>query len=266
MNNIQDILNFFERFAPNSLAESWDNVGLLVGRKTAKANTIMTCLTLTPNVAREAIDKQANLIISHHPIMFRPIQSITDENSEGNMLLELIENNIAVFSPHTRYDSASNGINQQLAESIGLEQIKPIRSLVVEEDSIEDSGSGRMGRLSKRQSFADFCDHVKQTLNVPQLITTSPQERMIQTVGIACGSAAEFLSDATKLGCDAFITGEGRFHTAFEAQALNVGLILMGHYQTERPAMQNLVERLGEEFAELNIWASESESDPFEIR
>jgi len=239
---------------------------LLVGHGTAAVDSVMTCLTLTPNVAQEAIDQQVDLIISHHPIMFRPIQSITDGNSEGKMLLDLIENKVAVFSPHTRYDSARAGINQQLAVDLGLQEIQPIRLLENQSEGDEVLGSGRYGRLESAYAFDDFCQLVKQKLNVSQLITTSPQNRSIQTVGVACGSAAEFLSDAAKQGCDAFITGEGRFHTAFEAQVLNVGLILMGHYQTERPAMESLVGLLEKEFADVKFRASQDEADPFEIR
>lgn len=263
---VQQFIQSFDRFAPESLGESWDNVGLLVGRQSAAVSSVMTCLTLTPNVAREAIENKVDLIICHHPIMFRPIQQITDSTSEGSMLLELIENQIAVFSPHTRFDSAERGINQQLAESLGLSGIKPIRPLKEPVESEKTLGAGRFGKLPTSVSFDHFCEQVKQQFQLTHLITTAPKERKIQTVGIACGSAAEFLGDAAALGCDAFITGEGRFHTAFEAQALNVGLILMGHYQTERPAMEQLVTVLQREFPDLKVRASASEADPFESR
>ena len=120
MTTIQDISKFLDEFAPLALAEEWDNVGLLLGDPAARADRIITCLTLTEDVADEAISAGANLIVSHHPILFRKIQRITTHNVEGRVLLKLAAAGVAVYSPHTSYDSASGGINRQLAESLGL--------------------------------------------------------------------------------------------------------------------------------------------------
>ena len=109
MPRIHDITGFLNRIAPLNLAEQWDNVGLLVGDDDRETSTVMTCLTLTPNVAIEAAQHNAQLIVSHHPILFRPVQQITAANSEGRMLLGLVEAGIAVYSPHTAYDSARDG-------------------------------------------------------------------------------------------------------------------------------------------------------------
>src|SRR5262249_43740451 len=126
---IADILAFLERFSPLDLAEEWDNVGLLVGDRRQNADRVMTCLTLTPDVAREAIERGARLVVSHHPILFRAVQRITGDDAEGHMLLDLIAARIAVYSPHTAYDSAEDGINQQLARRLELTQIEPLRPL-----------------------------------------------------------------------------------------------------------------------------------------
>ncbi|WP_339909820.1 Nif3-like dinuclear metal center hexameric protein [Symmachiella dynata] len=124
---VSDIVRFLRQFAPPLLAEDWDNVGLLLGSGDAAVTKVMTCLTLTPDVAAEAIEQDVQLIVSHHPIMFRPIQQITDGDAQGKMLLDLIAAGIAVYSPHTSYDSAAAGINQQLAEMLDLQQIAPLR-------------------------------------------------------------------------------------------------------------------------------------------
>lgn len=129
MPHVADIVAYLERFAPPVLAEEWDNVGLLTGDRRRDVRSIVTCLTLTPDVAREAVERHADLVIAHHPILFRAVKRITADTAEGRMLLELMAAEISVYSPHTAYDSASGGINQQLAEMLGLTQIEPLRPL-----------------------------------------------------------------------------------------------------------------------------------------
>ncbi len=125
---VSEIVAFMNQFAPRTLAEEWDNVGLLVGHAESDVSAVMTCLTLTPDVAAEAIERDVDLIVSHHPVMFRPIQTITAADPQGKMLLDLISAGIAVFCPHTAYDSAIAGINQQLAEMLELQEIAPLRT------------------------------------------------------------------------------------------------------------------------------------------
>jgi dinuclear metal center YbgI/SA1388 family protein len=126
---IADIVAFLERFAPLDLAEEWDNVGLLAGDRSRQTQAVLTCLTLTSDVAREAIERRAGLIVTHHPVLFRPVKRLTADDPQGAMLLELIAAGIAVYSPHTAYDSAAEGINQQLAVRLGLTNIEPLRPL-----------------------------------------------------------------------------------------------------------------------------------------
>ncbi|MBI1310600.1 Nif3-like dinuclear metal center hexameric protein [bacterium] len=258
---VSDIVNFLEGFAPPELAEDWDNTGLLVGADGDEVSSIMTCLTLTPDVAAEAIAKQASLIITHHPILFRGVQQITGRSSEGRMLLDLICAGIAVYSPHTSYDSAPDGINQQLAESLGLSDIKPLRPLA--ECKTEPAiGSGRYGDLPEPTTLGELINRIKPIVGVEQTWFVGSLSRTINRVGIACGSAAEFLRDAAAFCCDVLLIGEARFHACLEARTLDIALILPGHYATERPAMENLATRLKSEFPSLTVWASEAESDP----
>ncbi len=129
MPRVADIVAFLERFAPLDLAEEWDNVGLLAGDRGRETQAVLTCLTLTPDVAREAIERRAGLVVTHHPVLFRAVQRLTADDSQGAMLLDLIAAGVAVYSPHTAYDSAADGINQQLARRLGLTDIEPLRPL-----------------------------------------------------------------------------------------------------------------------------------------
>ncbi|WP_299465896.1 Nif3-like dinuclear metal center hexameric protein [uncultured Gimesia sp.] len=142
MNDVAEIQDYLAHLAPPDLAESWDNVGLLTGDPAQKVEQILTCLTLTPDVAAEAISAGADLIICHHPILFRPVQQITSASIEGKMLLDLIQTKIAVYSPHTSYDSAERGINWQLAQLLGLEEIGILRPVISKTEPSGEAGRG----------------------------------------------------------------------------------------------------------------------------
>jgi dinuclear metal center YbgI/SA1388 family protein len=262
---LTDILTFLSNFAPPELAEDWDNTGLLIGQRDDAVSSIMTCLTLTPDVAEEAVSKGASLVIAHHPILFRAVKKLTDETSEGRMLLSLIRAGVAVYSPHTSYDSAYEGVNRQLADSLNLTNVKPIRTIdgaASDETGDEPIGSGRFGDLPDAVSLADFVELVKQALGIQHTWFVGNSSATIRRVGIACGAAAEFMEDAARHGCDALLTGEARFHACLEARTRGIALVLPGHYPTERPAMENLAERLSQQFPDLNVWASSVEADP----
>ncbi len=256
------VLDFLATFAPLSLAEDWDNVGLLLGDRDQSAERILTCLTLTPDVAEEAIAQQAQLIVSHHPILFKAVQKLTSENSEGHMLLRLIQNGIAVFSPHTAFDSAKSGINQQLAESLGLVDIQPLRPH--SESDLAGLGSGRRGYFETPIALGEFLSNVKSLLGISALPYVGDLQRPVSSVAVACGSAGEFLSDAKRAGCDLFLTGETRFHTCLEARDRDIALVMVGHYASERPGVERLAEILQQQFPSLLVWASRVERDPVE--
>jgi len=262
MPTVSEVCGYLDQLAPVELAEDWDNVGLLVGRGSVRVHRMLTCLTLTPDVAAEAVEQGVQLVVSHHPVLFRGAKTISDQTTEGRMLLGLIEAGVAVYSPHTRFDSAHHGINQRLAEGFGLADIAAIRP----SESLRDVGSGRAGCLPSPMPLDDFLSVVRDTCGATYLEYSGETDAIVRQVGVACGSAAEFLEDAVALGCDTFVTGEARFHSALEARSRGVNLILMGHYSSERPAMEWLAEKLGRDFSGLDVQASGVECDPLRIR
>jgi dinuclear metal center YbgI/SA1388 family protein len=261
MSTVSDVIAFLEKFAPPVLAEDWDNVGLLVGREAAEAPRIMTCLTLTPDVAAEAVQQGVQMVVSHHPVLFRGTKTITDATSEGRMLLHLIENGVSVYSPHTSFDSAALGINHQLAESFGLSEIQPLRPHA----NVEGLGSGRTGRLAPDVSLKDFLGIVRSAVGSEYVEFSGSADAPVSQVAVACGAAAEFLTDAIQLGCDTVVTGEARFHSALEARTEGLNLILLGHYASERPAVEQLAKTLAAEFDGSQVFASRAESDPLSV-
>ena len=263
MPSIGDVAEILQRFAPVSLAEDWDNVGLLVGEKSWPASRIMTCLTVTPATVAEAIDQQAQLIVTHHPLPFRPLKSLTDATTPGRMLLQLVAAGIGVYSPHTAFDSAPAGINQHLAIGMGLQQIEP---LVAMDGAIDpDVGAGRFGSVGESLTLLEMAERVKSFLNVDSLQIVGREDQAVSRVAIACGSAGQFLPQALAAGCQLFVTGEASFHTCLEAEANQIGLLLLGHFASERFAVVDLATELSQQFPQLTVWASRSETDPINV-
>ena len=262
MIRLQDVVAFLREFAPPELAEDWDNVGLLIGDTADEIRSVLTCLTLTPNVADEAISRGVQLIVTHHPVLFRPVQRLTAETSEGRMLLSLIRAGISVYSPHTSYDSAADGINAQLARLFDLQDVRPLRPNVTLACETQPIGSGRWGSLPSTTSLRELIAHIKPALKVSTVQFVGNLDQPVTKLGIACGAAAEFLRDAAKLGCEALLTGEARFHACLEAETTNIALVLPGHFATERPAMEQLANMLQSRFSGVVVQASASEYDP----
>ena len=258
MTIIKDICDFLDSFAPLRLAEDWDNVGLLVGDSAGEVQRLMTCLTVTPESAQEAIDRNVELIVSHHPLPFRPLKRVTTDSVPAKLLWDLIRAGVSIYSPHTGFDSAKEGINQTLSGRLGLSNVEPLVPVV---DDPESLGAGRIGDISDR-TLADFIALIKQQFQISELQVSGELTRSVSRIAVACGSGGSFLDQARLAGCDTFVTGEATFHTCLEANARRISLVLLGHYASERFAVENLAQRLGEEFSDVKTWASEEESDP----
>lgn len=256
MPSVADIADFLDHFAPPALAEEWDNVGLLMGDRQAPVERAMTCLTITPASAAEAIRQRADLIVTHHPLPFRPIKRITADVGDGRLLWELARHGIAIYSPHTAFDSAREGINARLAAGLGLGDVQP---LVANEEGL---GAGRFGTTATPIRLAELVERVKQFLRVDGVQVLGSLDRLVSRIVVACGSAGELLPSAIATGCDCLVTGEMRFHACLEAQSAGIGLVLAGHYASERFAVDALAGVLAVQFPALRFWASQSEQDP----
>jgi dinuclear metal center YbgI/SA1388 family protein len=262
MTNVETIAAFLDRLAPPQLAESWDNVGLLVGDPQAPARRVMTCLTVTAATAAEAVEQSADLIVTHHPLPFRPLKRITTATPEGRYLLQLLAANVAIYSAHTAFDSTAAGINQRLAEGLGLTNIMP---LVPTDEPGTLVGGGRYGSCGTPTTVGDLAERLKQFLSIDAVHAVGKADRRVDRVAVACGSAGEFLDAARRDGCDTFVTGETSFHTCLAAEANDVAVLLTGHFASERFAMECLADVLAAEFPQIDVWASREERDPLHL-
>jgi dinuclear metal center YbgI/SA1388 family protein len=259
MATVHEVVLFLEELAPPRLAEEWDNVGLLVGDRERTVERLMTCLTVTPASAEEAVRRGADLIVTHHPLPFRPLKRLTTDTLPGRLLLQLIRGGVGLYSPHTAFDSAADGINQRLAELLGLCEIRP---LVTAADDPQGLGAGRWGRLPEREPLEAVAGKLKQRLSLQRVQLVGAVDRSIGSAAVGCGSAGQFLSAALSVGCDLLVVGETGFHTCLEAEAEGLALLLPGHYASERFAVESLAETLASHFGQLEVWASRDESDP----
>lgn len=259
MATVGTIAECLEQFAPSTLAEEWDNVGLLVGDRQWPVSRVMTCLTITPDTVAEALEGRAQLMVTHHPLPFHALKSITADTTTGHLLLKLITARIAVYSPHTAFDSARTGINQHLAIGLGLQEITP---LVAPNLAEPDVGVGRCGNLGEHFTLKDLVERVKGFLAINRLQVVGTDDQSVSRVAIVCGSGGSLLSAAIENGCDCLVTGETNYHTCLEAAARGVAVVLPGHFASERFALLSLADYLSDVLAGVSVWASRTEHDP----
>jgi dinuclear metal center YbgI/SA1388 family protein len=259
MLTVSHLCEFLDSFAPPALAAEWDNVGLLVGDRAQRVQRLMTCLTITPAVTAEAVRDQVDLIVTHHPLPFRQFRKLTTDEPGGRILLDLVRAGVAIHSPHTAFDSAAAGINQQLADGLGLCDIEPLEPAAAGPAGV---GTGRMGRFPQPQTVGQVAARLKQFLSIGGLFVVGDLTRSVERAAVACGSAGELLPLAIRQGCQVFVTGETNLHTSHDAAARGIAMLLTGHYASERFGVERLAEAIAGRFPDLTVWASRDERDP----
>jgi len=258
MADLQTVTAELERIAPLRLAADWDAVGLLVTPRRPVVDRVMTCLTLTPEVAAEAARERADLVVTHHPLPFRPLGRITADTGPGRAVLELIHAGAGVWSSHTAWDSAAGGINDQLADMLGLAHVVPLEP----DTETPLAGFGRAGTADAAHTLADVARRAAARLGVGHVQIVGAADRPAGRVGIVCGSGGDLLASVRRGGCDTLVTGEIKLHEATEALALGLAVIAVGHHASERFSMPVLAERLAAAIPGLAAWASRVEADP----
>jgi dinuclear metal center YbgI/SA1388 family protein len=259
MKPLSKILATLDQIAPLALAESWDNVGLLTGDPAMGIDRLLTCLTLTEGVLQEAIDRKVNLIVTHHPIPFKPIDRITTKTTTGKILWKAIQHSIAIYSPHTAWDNAPEGINRQLAKILRLGNLRCMLASPKPDLAALELGTGIVGDFAKPTRLTEIWKLLKDSIPEIQARSTEQGDR----VGIICGSGASLLHLGQKNQCDAFLTGEATYHQALEAQASGLSMLLMGHFASERFAMKSLAQLLQEHLPDVQCMPSKSEHSDF---
>ncbi|PYG87029.1 dinuclear metal center YbgI/SA1388 family protein [Ruminiclostridium sufflavum DSM 19573] len=260
--NTGEILDFINELAPFKYAEAWDNVGLMVGSRKCSVNKILLCMDVTEKVVEESIDKEANLIISHHPFLFSKLKSVDFDTMTGQQISRLIKNDINVISAHTNLDVAEGGVNDTLAEAVGLTECTNLKPYIPEGFEI-DLGLGKAGRLSRELSFDEFICSIKKKLNIQNLRITGTQPKTVRRAATFCGSFDGDLDSIRQQDVDVLITGDVKYHTALAARELGLCVIDAGHFASEHLIVNKLKSLLENNFTGIEILCSTMEGDPF---
>ncbi|NBW85999.1 MAG: Nif3-like dinuclear metal center hexameric protein [Planctomycetia bacterium] len=255
------VISTLEGIAPLRLAADWDAVGLLVAPRRTVVERVMTCLTLTADVAAEAAQERVDLVVSHHPLPFRPLARITGDSGPGRVLLELIHAGAGVWSSHTAWDSAAGGINDQLAALLGLADVAPIEP----DAEVPLAGFGRVGTAPSAATVADIARLAQQRLGCEVVQLVGAATRPAGRLAIVCGSGGDLVEAVSRSGAATFLTGEIKLHQAVEAQAAGLAVIAVGHHASERFSMERLATRLADAVPGLTCWASRQERDPITV-
>ncbi|MBQ0049362.1 MAG: Nif3-like dinuclear metal center hexameric protein [Bacteroidales bacterium] len=263
---IKEIIDALEHFAPLPLQESYDNAGLQVGLTEAEASGALLCLDVTEDVVREAIDLDCNLIVAHHPLLFRGLKTVGEATQVERVVRMAIKNDICIYAAHTNLDNVEDGVNYKMAEKLGLvdvQMINPRRVKVMQggKERTIMAGSGVMGYLMDPMDAMFFLEKVKTTFRVDCLMHNELLARPIMSVAL-CGGAGDFLlADALRLEADAFLTGEMHYHQYFgHEQEVQIGVL--GHYQSEQFTMEILACTLEDAVPILPVFTTAINTNP----
>lgn len=227
---IKDVIVALERFAPLPLQEDWDNAGLQVGLTEAEVSGALLCLDVTEAVVDEAISLGCNLIVSHHPLIFRGLKRINGSDFVQRCVIKAIKNDIVIVSMHTNLDAAEGGVNDEMARRLGLQSI---RFTAPQQKDGVDYCIGSIGELPEPLTPDDFVALVKRTFGVKAVMTNALLSRKIRTVAVCGGAGSSLMGDAIAAGADAFITGEMSYHNYFGHEE-EIQIAVIGHYESEQ--------------------------------
>ncbi len=227
---IKEVVYALEQFAPLPLQEDFDNAGLQVGLTETEVSGALLCLDVTEKVIDEAISLGCNLVVSHHPLVFRPLKRITGANYVQRCVIKAIKHDIVIVSMHTNLDNALNGVNFKIAEKMGLDDIR-----LMAEKNVGDvmAGSGVIGDFKEPMAAETFISMLKKVFDVKCVRANELLRRNIRRVAICGGAGAFLLGEAVKNGADAFVTGEMHYHDFFDHEQ-EIQICVIGHYESEQ--------------------------------
>ncbi|WP_368488481.1 Nif3-like dinuclear metal center hexameric protein [Clostridium sp. BJN0013] len=241
---VEDIHNIMEKYTPSILKESYDNVGLMVGDMKSEVTSILMALDCTLEVIEEAKQNKCNLILTHHPLLFRRPDSITTGTLIGKKIIELIKNNINLYSSHTNLDSVKGGINDIIMNLLELTCCHIIDPSEVENYRGDHCGIGRISELKVPITLGELCNKVKSNLNISMLRYSGSESKIINKIAVINGSGESYFNSAKLLGVDCIITGDTTYHYVSDFQEEGIAVIDAGHFETEWPAMEKIAEIL----------------------
>lgn len=249
----RQIIEAIEEYAPLSLQESWDNSGWQVGNPDAECRGALLCVDLTPQILAEASERGCDLVITHHPLIFRGIKSLVGRDRVTECITEAVRRGISVYSSHTSTDCAPAGVSIEMARMLGLTDVNPL----------DASGLGAVGNLPEPMLWASFADKVKETFGCAMLRLSRPsaQDSVVSRVALCGGAGGDFIGDAIAAGAQVYVTADCK-HNMFLDRRDEILLIDAGHFETEQCTKALFHRVISEKFPNFAVWKSEAEENP----
>lgn len=249
---IKDLLKKFEEKYPLNLQEEWDNSGLQVGNIDSKLKGIVLSLDLEYETIEKAIKEGANLIINHHPLLFNSLKTLDLRNELGKKIELLIKNDISLYACHTNLDAAKGGVNDNLADILGLKDVK----LLEDKDGINMARYGSVKKVKAKY----FAEKTKDKLNAKRLIIYGNPEEEVENIAVCGGAGASFISDAINNGCDLIVTGDVKYHEAIDSISEGILIVDPGHFASENHIIYKLKNDL-EKMTDVDIFTYSKDDD-----
>lgn len=257
---IKELIKHLETIAPLALAEQWDNVGLMIGSYKSYVQRVLCALDVTEKVIQEAIEQKIDCIVTHHPFFFTSLKQIDYDTAKGKMIRQLIKEDIAVYSMHTNLDSAQEGINDILADLLGIEKRYPLHQTATHNTY---EGIGRYGTIQPT-TLKNLALQMKHLLNTPYVRIVGDEEVLVENIALCSGSGSEYIKQAAKVA-QAYITADVKFHEAQAAQEQGLCLIDVGHYPSENVVLPYLKERIEKKLPQLEVFCSNVNGEVFRV-
>lgn len=254
---LKDLLQALEEWAPVARQESYDNAGLILGRRDPAVSRALICFDITPQVVDEAVEKNAQLIISHHPAIFKGLKKIDPDSRIGYMLSRSLQHDIAWYAMHTNLDNTPSGVNSYLSKKLALTRT----CALVPTDEEKQVGAGVIGVLPASLSEKALLDTLKELTGVRCIRHSGFTGRQIRTLAICGGSGGSFIGAARAQKADVYITGDLKYHDFTDAEP-DTWLVDIGHFESEQFVKELIYEYITEKFPNFAAHISERSVNP----
>lgn len=254
-----EVISKLEELSPPSYAVEWDNVGLLVGRREKEVRKIYIALDATDETIQNAVELHADMLLTHHPLIFSAMKKINSDQFIGRRVLRLARHDIAYYAMHTNFDIM--GMADAAADEIGLRKRNVLDTTF--EDEISREGFGRVGKLPQIMSLAECAVYIKKCFHIEHVKVIGDLDAEIETAAICPGSGKSMIKKAIEAGADVFITGDIDYHDGMDAVAQGLQVIDAGHYEIEKIFVPYMKEFLKREFSDLAVFTQDVRTPSF---
>ncbi len=270
---LRKLVEYLEEIVPLEIQESYDNCGLILGNPDQEIHSGIVCLDITEEILEEAINKGANLVISHHPMIFKGIKKLNPAKKNDRIILSAIQNRIAIYALHTNLDKIWGGVSFQIGEILGLRDLEFLKlysekpplpwnpDLVFSASNKKYQGLGAIGQLESSLPWDQFCNRIKEKMKAKVMRHSAATHKLIQKVGICGGSGSEFIQDALDQDCDIFITADVKYHQFF-LDSTKMILVDIGHFETEQFSPELIRKIISNKFPTFNLSLTKLNTNP----